>query len=137
MIPKRSDERTRTNKTGSDGIALKKGVALDYSWTEPSWDWEEPVRRYYLSFQESGMQAYFQQTDVEQLWLACQFLNQVYTSGRPSAMILSEAMKMMQGLGATEGERRQLKIELEKEAIESVDTKEAKVTELKNRLKKA
>lgn len=134
-IPKRSTERTRNNKTGEDGLEIKRGVAQPYEWTDPSFDWEKPIQRYYESFQKSGMAAYFQQTDVEQLWMACEWMNRQWASGRPSAMILQEAMKMTDGLGATEGERRRLKIELDKPKVDdSADKYDAKITDIRDRL---
>lgn len=134
-IPKRASERTRNNKTGEDGLEIVRGVALPYEWTDPSFDWEQPIQRYYLSFQKSGMAAFFQQTDVEQLWMACEWMNRQWASGRPSAMILQEAMKMTDGLGATEGERRRLKIELDKPKVDdSADKYDAKITDIRDRL---
>lgn len=137
-IPKRASERTRNNKTATDGLELVKGDALPYTWTDPSFDWEKPVQRYYMSFQQSGMAAYYQQTDVETLWMACEWMNRQYASGRPSAMILGEVNKMLDGLGATEGERRRLKIELEKPKEEDDGSEKlAAVTDIQDRLKSA
>ena len=134
-IPKRSEERTRRNKTGDDGLEIVRGEALPYEWTDPSFDWEKPIQRYYLSFQKSGMAAYLQQTDVEQLWLACELLDRQFKSGRPSAMLVGEAMKMTDGLGATEGERRRIKIELDKPKVDdSADKYDAKITDIRDRL---
>lgn len=134
-IPKRSSERTRTNQAGEDGITLKKGVALDYYWPEPSEEWPEIVVDFYDSFKESGMQAFYQQTDIAQLRMACQLLSEEWGKPRRSAMIMAEAFKLLQGLGATEGERRQMKIELDKPVVEEVETRQAKVASIKSRLK--
>lgn len=139
-IPARSTERTRRNKTGEDGIELKKGTALEYKWTPPGEDWPDFIARYYSSFQKSGMQAYFQQTDIEQLWLSCQMMADQFKTGRPSAMMIGEALKLLEGLGATEGERRRMKIELEVEREDDSaeeDAKMAAVTSITDRLAKS
>lgn len=138
-IPQRSTERTRRNKTGEDGLEIKKGVALPYEWVEPNPEWPEFLTDYFESFKESGMQAYFQQTDVAQLYMACEILSQQFNTGRPSAMMVAEAFKLLDGLGATEGERRRIKIELEEPGAGEVE-EDAKVTHLADaraRLKKA
>jgi hypothetical protein len=136
-LPKRSDERTRRHKTGEDGIEVKKGVAFEYEWTPANKDWPEPVKRFYNSFQESGMQAYYQQTDVEKLWLACDLFAAEYEKGpyKRSAMMLAEINKMWDGLGASEGERRRMKIELDAPQVEEVDAKVARIADAKSRLK--
>lgn len=137
-IPKRSEARTRVNKTGEDGIALKKGVALSYSWPEADTDWHPWVADFYGSFQQSGMQAYFQQTDVAALQLACRLLNrEVVEKGRPSAMFLAETMKMLDGLGITEGERRRIKIELDQPTVQEVDAKVVALQAARSRLKQS
>jgi hypothetical protein len=137
-MPKRSEERTRRNKTGEDGLSVKKGVALPYQWQEPGEDWDPRIVTFYESFKDSGMQAYYQQTDVSVLWLACDLLSsQVMSSGRPSAMMLAECMKMLDGLGITEGERRRIKIELDTPQVQEVDAKVVAMESAKARLKKS
>ena len=135
-MPKRSEERTRRNKEGEDGIALKKGIALPYEWKAPGENWDPRVVEFYDSFKESGMQAYYQQTDVAVLWLACDLLSsQVVNHGRPSAMMLAECMKMLDGLGITEGERRRIKIELDTPQVQEVDAKVVAMESARERLK--
>lgn len=137
-IPKRSEARTRTNKTGEDGIALKKGIALPYEWPAADDDWHEWTKDFYDSFRESGMQAYYQQTDVETLRLSCRLLNrEVIEKGRPSAMFMAECMKMLDGLGLTEGERRRIKIELDQPTVQEVDAKVLAMQAARSRLKKS
>lgn len=133
-LPKRSAERTRRNTTGEDGIEVKRGVALPYTWTAPSEDWPVFITEYYNSFQESGMQAYFQQTDVAQLWMACQLLAEEWEKPRRSAMVMAEAFKLLQGLGATEGERRRIKVELETPKVQEVDAKVVAMESARERL---
>lgn len=134
-IPKRSEERTRRHATGKDGIEIKKGIAQEYSWTKPGEDWPDFIVRFYESFSSSGMAAYYQQSDVEQLWMSCEMLARQFETGRPSAMMVAEAIKLLDGLGATEGERRRMKIELEAEKESDEDAKDAVVTDIQSRLR--
>lgn len=137
-IPKRSEARTRRNKEGEDGIALKKGLALPYHWPEPDEDWHPWVVDFYGSFKESGMQAYYQTTDVAALQLACRLINrEVVSKGRPSAMFLAECLKMVDGLGITEGERRRIKIELDTPTVQDVDQRAVDLAAARARLRAA
>lgn len=135
-IPKRSNERTRRHKAGKDGIEIKKGEALEWEWVEANEEWPDYVQEYYNAFQQSGMKMYFQQTDVRQLYLACEMMAQQFNTGRPSAMMIAEAFKLLDGLGATEGERRRMKIELEKyvEPEDDSGKRMAQVTNINDRL---
>lgn len=136
-IPSRSDERTRRNKTGEDGIELKKGVAQSYTWSHSGPDWDEATKDFYFSFRKSGMSAYFQQTDVQWLWLACDELARYRAMGKQSAMLLSSIIQMVAGLGATEGERRKLKIELDIPVDEeSTQSRDSKVANIQDRINK-
>lgn len=110
---KRSNERTRRNKTGEDGIALKKGVAQEYAWEEPGEDWDDAVKRMYLSLSQTGMSAYFQQSDVDYAWLICDEFSEYRKSPRKSAVMFAGLISSLNGLGITEGERRRMHIELD------------------------
>lgn len=137
-IPKRSEARSRNNKTGEDGIALRKGTALPYEFPDADEDWHQWTKDFYDSFRTTGMTAYFQATDVAALQLACRLLDrEVVNKGRPSAMFMAECMKMLDGLGITEGERRRIKIELEPEREEGPDLKVVAMEDAKARLKHA
>lgn len=139
-MPKRSSERTRNNKAGEDGIELKKGIALEWSWVKADKEWPAFIRDYYNSFQHTGMSAYYQQTDIQQLYMACHILAEQFKTARPSAIMVGEAFKLLDGLGATEGERRRMKIELDKpkeETDEEANQKIAAVTSIHDRLQRS
>lgn len=136
-IPKRSDERTRRNKQGEDGIAIKKGEATDTFWPEPDEDWQEAIKDLYHGARQSGMSAYYQQSDIQWIWLACQEFNDYRQSTRRSAVHLQAALSMFsEGLGLTEGARRRIKIELDKPSDEEVVTTAEKVVDMQDRLKR-
>lgn len=112
-MPKRSEERTRRNATGEDGVALKKGVALEYAWRAPNPNWDDAVRNLYESLSQSGMAAYYQQTDADYAWLICDEFDGYRKSDRKSAVMFSGLISSLAGLGITEGERRRIHIELD------------------------
>lgn len=135
-IPARSDARVRRNKTGEDGLEIKRGEATSVSWPHAGRDWEQPIKDLYYGARKSGMSAYYQQSDVQWIWLACQEFNDYRQSNQRSAMKLQAALTMFSdGLGLTEGSRRRIKIELDQPQEES-DEMGDKVVDMKNRLKK-
>ncbi|MDS2171620.1 hypothetical protein Q7C18_02810 [Nesterenkonia sp. CL21] len=136
-MPKRSEERTRRNKTTEEGLELKKGEALPYYWRDPDPEWDEAIINFYESFAESGIAAFYQQTEVEWLWLACRELNDYRDSPRRSAMQLQAVLSMFSAdLGITEGARRRMAIELdapkEEERVEDMDSKVASMMDRLN-----
>lgn len=107
---KRDSQRTRRNK---DAVETKRGQALGVqSWPPPSPQWVEPVVRMYKSFQQSGMVAFFEQTDVMLVWTACEGLQAWYDGGRRSANQFEFVMGQLKSLGGSEAERRRMRIEL-------------------------
>lgn len=108
---KRDSQRTRRNK---DEIATKRGQALGVvAWPKPSAGWLPPVVRMYESYQQSGIAAFFEQTDVELVWLACEGLQAWYDGGNRSANQFEFVMGQLKSLGGSEAERRRMRIELE------------------------
>ena len=136
-LPKRSEARTRANATFEDGIALKKGVALPYSWPAANEEWHPVITELYEGAQESGMAAYYQQSDVAVFRMALDLLNDEWGKSRRSAMVMAEGFKLLKDLGLTEGERRRLHIELEPEKEEGPDLKVVAMADAKDRLKRA
>lgn len=136
-IPKRSTERTRRNTTNSSGIAVKKGEATPVSWPHPAKDWEKPVKDFYQGAKKSGFSAFYQQSDVQWIWLACDELNKYRAQGG-GAMKLQAVLSMFgQGLGLDEGARRRMQVELEfPEAPEPTASRSDKVTDIQDRINK-
>lgn len=135
-IPKRSTERTRRNAQGEDGLTVKKGEALPYAWPEPNPEWDEVVTDFYNSFKLSGMAYYYQQTDVQWIFIGCEEMHK-YRTGRGSAMHLQAILSIFnQDLGVTEGSRRKIKIELDKPEDDAPDVEGEKMIDINQRLKK-
>lgn len=112
-IPKRSDIRVRRNKPEANGgVPLTRGTARGFrAFPAPGEHWDESTIRTYNSFQNSGMVDYFEETDIELIWQACDQLH-TFRQGRRSAQQYDLIMKWLSNLGATEAERRRMRIEL-------------------------
>lgn len=110
-MPERSDLRIRRNKP--EGGEVSKGVAMGFAgWPSPG-EWDSSVIRFYNSFKNSGIVSYYEATDVEMIWQACDELNVHRNDSKRSAMRFDVLMKHLSAFGATEDGRRRMRIELE------------------------
>lgn len=133
-LPKRSDERTRRESASEDKPSLKKGLAHSYkNWPSPNKEWNQPVKDLFMSLAKSGMEAFYEESDIAWARVICDGLQEWYDSpaGRRSALKLDVPLKHAAALGITEGERRRMRIELETPSIpeESVGSKARKMFE--------
>lgn len=125
-VGKRTEERTRRNKTTESGASneVTKGEALPFKWPAPQRTWHKMAREWYEGLRDSGMAAYYQQSDVAQAVVIANELSEYLTNAgeRRSSMMFAAIMTAMTGLGVTEGDRRRMRIELEapKAAVDSV-----------------
>lgn len=122
-VPKRSEARTRRNKEPEGEVKLTKGTSKPSSWPAPSESWEELAKDWYVGLQNSGIAEYYEQSDIEMARIIAGELSHYLKSyeGKRSAMMFAALMTAMSSLGVTEGDRRRMRIELEK-------PKEAKVS---------
>lgn len=137
-IPKRDSERTRRNKTNEAGLATKRGLARGVSeWPEPSAGWVGPVVRMYESYKTSGMSEFFEDTDVNMVWIACEGLQAWYDGGCKSANQFQFVTNLLGSLGASEAERRRMRIELdlEREEMTEEESTVASITNIQSRMK--
>lgn len=140
-IPKRSDERERRNKPeNSGGVAITKGQGyFDFDIPEPAEHWLDQTVDMYEAFYDSGESYWFQLTDWHTLWMLCEQIDRELrpqfvgmgnvwneTAGemetKPIKMkvpmkgaSLAALLKGLGSLGATEGDRRRMQMELQRE----------------------
>lgn len=144
-IPKRSDSRVRRNAPGSENttgvVGVTKGEAKGgKAYPVPS-EWHPVAKKWYRSLAQSGMAAYYEQSDWAQAYVIANELSVYLVSGewtdketgekryKRNGMILSALLNSMAALGTTEGERRRMRIELEQPTLKEVP---ASVTALDN-----
>jgi hypothetical protein len=112
-VPKRSEERTRRNKPENEGgVSLSKGEKVPYKVPPVDSQWHPRAKQWYRSLSRSGMREYYELSDYEMARVLCDALTEYYK--RPTAMMLATILQGMTSLGVTEGERRRMRIELEK-----------------------
>jgi hypothetical protein len=96
------------------------GPAPTLKWSSPASSWAASVKRLYKALQESAMSAFYQPSDVELCYIACEVLDTGLKAinprtQSPNATMLQAASQMLVRLGCAEGDRRRLGIEIEKQ----------------------
>ena len=112
-IPNRSDQRVRRNKpeTPIDKVVSIGNVSI------PPLDLTNPhplVRDLYESLHSSGQSKYYEPSDWQYARIACHFADQLLKSSRPSAQLLVTVNQMLSSLLVSEGDRRRVRLEVER-----------------------
>ena len=133
-IPKRSDQRVRRNKTGEDGLEVTKLPAAGFV-EAPKLDLGyEPhplVTDFWNSLDGSAQTQTYEPSDWQYMRIALYVLDDMLTSKNISAMKLAEVNKMFSALLVAEGDRRRVKLEVERsEAAAEVFDFSAKLQEM-------
>lgn len=129
-IPKRTEMRRRTNAP-ADGMEVTRAASLPAEPLAPDENWHDVPLEIFTSMAESGQSVFFQASDWAMLYMICDQMNQLYCEqylgmrdagrgeqepvyGRKpmNGAELSAMIKALGELGATEGARRRLRIEL-------------------------
>lgn len=123
-VPKRSDERIRRNaevipieKLAAAGLVIAPPLALD--------DPHPMVVNFYDSLKESAQAKYYEPSDWEYARYVMYFINKLLRhQGNPSAVMFAAINTALSNLLVTEGDRRRVRIEVER------DGKEADITDI-------
>lgn len=112
-IPKRSDQRRRTNATpGLQQAPAARTVrvpAADKSWHPLAYDW-------YRSLKASGQSAFYEPSDWQTARLLAEQMSRLLLSDELHASMFNTVLQGMKDLLTTEGQRRRLRLELLRES---------------------
>lgn len=111
-IPKRSDERIRRNKV--EGLEKVQAIGTV---RRPPLDMPDahPVTvDLYQSLRDSAQSKYYEPSDWQYARLALHFADQLLKSSRPSAQLLVTVNQMLSSLLVSEGDRRRVRLEVER-----------------------
>lgn len=113
-IPERSDQRVRRNKYENGEIAKlpSKGPVKVPSLGMP--DAHPIVKALYRSLADSAQSDFYQPSDWEFARYTLHFADQLLKSSRPSAQMLASVNQMLASLLLSEGDRRRVRIEVER-----------------------
>lgn len=121
-VPKRSEERIRRNK---EEVPIDKVTALGTVYA-PLLNIEEPHYQtvsWYNSLIESAQSKYYEPSDWEYARILAHFLDRLLKNpnARGAAMMLTTLNTMMSNLLITEGDRRRVRLEVEREGTGLAD----------------
>jgi hypothetical protein len=113
-VPKRSSERIRTHDNGAIekvqafGVVSKPKLGLG--------DDPHPIIiDFWDSIGESAQARYYEPSDWQYLRVSLHFLNKLLNTGKPSAQMLTVVNQMLTDLLVSEGSRRRVRMEIERE----------------------
>lgn len=113
-IPARSEERVRRNTTEYGEITT---IASRGRVPVPQLGFEDPhpiVEALYRSLADSAQSDYYQASDWEYARFTLHFADQLLKSSRPSSQMLASVNTMLSSLLVSEGDRRRVRIEVER-----------------------
>lgn len=114
-IPKRSEQRIRRNK--DEGSAVEKITAIGRV-EAPPLDFDDPhpmIVDFYDSLQDSAQAQYYEPSDWEFARVTLHFLDKQLKTGKPSAQMYAAINTALSNLLVTEGDRRRVRLEIERE----------------------
>ena len=142
-VPKRSTERRRRNKTDGTGLSTEAEVIditqddIDEKVTpeyEPDEAWHDVARKQWDAAVKSGQSIFYEPTDWAQLYMLCEELSReledkvigfsekdgqlVYATQPMAGAKMTALMKGFSLLMFTEGDRRRLRLELERGKVQ-------------------
>lgn len=116
-IPKRSTERVRRNKDDQLEIVRAEGSVHQPPLNIPG---IHPMARdWYESLAESGQAQYYEPSDWQFARFLCIYLDEQLKSEKLSAMMLASINTAMGNLLVTEGDRRRVRLEIEREKADA------------------
>lgn len=128
-VPKRSTQRRRKNKESEPERA--PAVCSSSSVAPPADEgWHEMATRWYDALADSGQAQFFEPSDWAAAHLVADQLSEFLRAPKRSAMMFSHLWSAMTDLLTTEGARRRLKIEIEREPSVPGDDESATVARL-------
>lgn len=113
-VPKRSEERIRRNKPD---IEITKIEAVG-DVVQPELGFPDPhpiIVDFWESIGESGQTKYYEPSDWQFARFTLHFADQLLKSGRPSAQLLQGVNSALADLLVSEGSRRRVRMEVERQ----------------------
>lgn len=130
-VPKRSDERIRRNK---EDVPIEKVTAIGTVGI-PELGIEDPhpfIADFYKSLQDSAQSRYYEPSDWQYARWLCMAMDDYITGKKPSAVMFQSINAALSDLLITEGERRRVRLEIERGQTDEPGT----VTEIADYFKK-
>lgn len=126
-IPKRSDQRRRRNASNQvDSVSIAGAVDVPKLALT---DVHPIAADMYRSLTESGQSRYFEPSDWQRARLMCEMVSRLLSAGKLSSMLYAAIQQDMNSLLFTEGERRKVRMEIERGAADT-SAQDARVSQM-------
>lgn len=119
-VPKRSDQRHGHRSKVEQGVvthALAGGAVVP----EPDDGWHRIAREWFVALGASGQSVFFEDSDWATARYVAEAMSRNLQAGRFSAQLFAAVLAGTTGLLCTEGDRRRLRIELERGTANDAD----------------
>ena len=113
-VPKRSDQRRRRNKEG--GEVTRAPSRSSVVAPAPDEGWHPIARGWFTSLSESGQSQFYEASDWATARYVAEAMSRNLHGGRFSAQLFAAVMSGATELLTTEGARRRMRLELQKQA---------------------
>ena len=138
VIPKRTEELSRARDANRNGRPpVTHGELREVTWKfKPDPNWHDIAKKIYEAVANSGQSDFYQDSDWAVLYSICEDISyyktpRYYTDkktgeqyeGKRSGQMLQSIMSSLQSLLLTEGDRRRVRLELQKPPEEKTDLK--------------
>jgi hypothetical protein len=129
-VGKRSDQR-HGHRTKAEQEAVTKVQINDgpLPVEEPEESWHPIAKRWFTSLGESGQRVFYEASDWATARYVAEAMSRNLEAGRFSAQLFAAVMSGMSSLLTTEGDRRRVRVELER-AVQTDADEEAAVAAL-------
>lgn len=125
-VGKRSDQRLgHRAKAEAEEVTKVEVAAPVVPVMEPDADWHPIAQDWFRSLGESGQRAFYEPSDWQTARYVAEAMSRNLSAGRFSAQLFAAVMSGMSSLLTTEGDRRRLRIELERQAPVDADEEAA------------
>lgn len=133
-VPKRADQRRRRNKT--DGGIFTAPGAGTVAVPDADEAWYPIAQEWYRSLAESGQSQFFEPSDWQFARLLAELVTRALTTDRLNGQLVATILSGMSELLTTEGARRRVRIELERNTgpDEHATRAHGTVTDIRKRL---
>lgn len=113
-VPKRSDQRRRTNRPEPGREIVKAAAGKQVRPPAADSSWHPIAKAWYRSLRESGQVVFYEPSDWQAAKMAAYVISEMLGAEKLSAVLVHEAWTMMSDMLSTEASRRRARIELER-----------------------
>jgi hypothetical protein len=133
-VPKRDEARRRRNKPekSTDTVEAQGRVKAPPA----NAHWHALAKRFYAGLKTSAQAKFYEPSDWQVAHVTMELLSNELRATKPSASMVAVIFQQLNGLGATEGDRRRMRIEIEREPPAEEDIPDAAdIDEARRRLR--